>query len=328
MTTRVTNSRPSAICGFVGSSALIIASLALFDGCGTTTTKTATEQLLISDAVDQAISQVDFTHITGEKVFVDTTYLETIKGVGFVNSAYIISSLRHHLTAARCLIQDTREAADVILEPRVGALGTDGHEVVYGLPQSSSVAFAATMLSSTPVPAVPEVSIGKRNAQSGIAKVIVFAYDRETRAPIWQSGVNHSLATAKNTWVMGVGPFQGGTIREQTKLAGSAIRIGPRSATGSPARFFDRPPVDYTAETRFQNGWPVFDDGGLSTDMIGIPDAELHPPEVAETNDEREPGTEMVDVEVLPEPEIAERPDASGDSPEIANAQEEPNLQR
>ncbi len=55
---------------------------------------------------------------------------------------------------------------------------------------------------------------------------------------------------------MGVGPFQGGSIREQTKLAGSTLRFGEKSATGSPARFFDRPPVDYTAEVRFQEGWP------------------------------------------------------------------------
>ena len=44
------------------------------------------------------------------------------------------------------------------------------------------------------------------------AKIAAFAYDRETRTPLWQSGVNSSLATAKDTWVLGVGPFQGGTI--------------------------------------------------------------------------------------------------------------------
>ena len=108
---------------------------------------------------------------------------------------------------------------------------------------------------------------------------------------------------------MGVGPFQAGTIREQTKLAGSGIRFGEKSATGSPARFFDRPPVDYTAEVRFQQGWPIFDHGGVSADMIGIPNDELLEAEVAD----------------------AETPASSeaGESTEIANASEEDtNLQR
>jgi hypothetical protein len=74
---------------------------------------------------------------------------------------------------------------------------------------------------------------------------------------------------------MGVGPFQAGTIREQTKLAGSGLKFGAKSATGSPAQFFDRPPVDYTAETRFQEGWPIFDHGGVSGDMIGVPDTDI-----------------------------------------------------
>ncbi|MCG8650997.1 MAG: hypothetical protein MI861_14250, partial [Pirellulales bacterium] len=68
---------------------------------------------------------------------------------------------------------------------------------------------------------------------------------------------------------------QGGTIREQTKLAGSGIKFGDKSATGSPARFFDRPPVNHSAETRFQGGWPVFDHGGVSPDMIGVPETEI-----------------------------------------------------
>ena len=99
------------------------------------------------------------------------------------------------------------------------------------------------------------------------------------------------MATARDTWVLGVGPFQGGTIREQTKLAGSTIRFGAKSATGSPEKFFDRPPVDYTAETRFQEGWPVFDDGGLSGDMIGMPEAEI-----AEEMATTEESTEIADA--------------------------------
>jgi hypothetical protein len=197
-------------------------------GCGTTTTRTATEQLLMSDAVDQAISQIDFQSLRGQKVFLDTLYLHSVKGVGFVNSEYIISSLRQQLTASSCLIQDTRESADIIVEPRVGALGTDGHEVVYGIPQAGSLTSAASMFSNSPLPVLPELSLGKSNAQSGIAKVIVFAYDRESRLPIWQSGIAKAESTSSNTWYLGAGPFQKGTIYEGMRFAGQKLPPAPQ----------------------------------------------------------------------------------------------------
>lgn len=207
--------------------ALAFAVLILCMGCGTTTQRLATEQLLISDAVDQAISQIDFRYLEGRKVFVDTLYLRSVKGVGFVNSDYIISSLRQQLTAANCLIQDDRESADVIVEPRVGALGTDGHEVVYGLPQSAAITSAAAIFSGSAIPPIPEVSVGKLNAQSGVAKVIVFAYDSQTREPVWQSGIAKSESTSSNSWFLGAGPFQKGSIYEGRRFAGQ--RLPPSS---------------------------------------------------------------------------------------------------
>ncbi|MFT5301908.1 MAG: regulator of extracellular matrix RemA (YlzA/DUF370 family) [Mariniblastus sp.] len=187
----------------------------------------ATEQLLMSDAVDSAISQIDFRVLRGENVFLDTTYLRSVKGTGFVNSDYIISSLRQQLTAAQCLIQDSEEKASIIIEPRVGALGTDGHDVVYGIPQSGSLTSAAAILSSAPLPAIPEISFGKSNAQTGIAKVIVFAYDRETRQAVWQSGVARAESTSRNNWYFGAGPFQRGTIHEGTRFAGQELPPPP-----------------------------------------------------------------------------------------------------
>ncbi len=203
--------------------ALVFFALGLSSGCGTTTKRLATEQLLMSDAVDRAIADIDFRSLEGKRVFLDTLFLHSVKGVGFVNSEYIISSLRQQLTAARCLIQDTRDAAEVIVEPRVGALGTDGHEVVYGIPQSGSISSAAAILSSTPIPSIPEVSFGKSNAQSGIAKIIVYAYDRQTREPVWQSGIAKAESTSRDTWLLGAGPFQKGSIYEGMRFAGEEI---------------------------------------------------------------------------------------------------------
>ena len=230
----------------------------------------------MSDAVDRSIGRIDFRPLSGRKVYLDTSYLRHVKGQGFVNAEYVTSALRQQIVAAGCLIQDANADADIIIEARIGTLGQDDHRVTFGVPENNALSTAASLIPGAPsIPRVGEIALARREAREAAAKVAAFAYDRETRAPIWQSGVDSSLATAKDTWVMGVGPFQGGTVREQTQLAGSAIKFGEKSATGSPARFFERPPVDYTAEVRFQQGWPIFDHGGLSPDMIGITDEEI-----------------------------------------------------
>ena len=210
--------------------------IAIFNGCGTTTQRFATEQMLVSDAVDQAIHQIDFTHLADSKVFLDTTFLKPVRGMGFVNAEYIISSLRQQLTASRCLVQEKKEDADVIVEPRVGALGTDGHEVTYGLPQTTAVANAAAVFSSNAIPAVPEISFGRVDAQSGIAKIIVYAYERETKQPVWQSGVAKAESNSNSTWVLGAGPFQKGSIYEDVKFAGKTLKRPPVKPTYYPFR--------------------------------------------------------------------------------------------
>lgn len=192
-------------------------------GCGTTTKRVATEQLLMSTAVDDAIAKIDFSHLTDQKVYLDPTFLRAIRSAGFVNADYVTSALRQQLTAAGCLLQDKQDQADTIVEARVGALGTDGHEITYGIPKTGGISAAASAISSSPIAAIPEVSFAQTNAQSGVAKIIVFAYDRETREPLWQSGVATAESDSTNTWVLGAGPFQRGSIYDGRRFAGRKI---------------------------------------------------------------------------------------------------------
>lgn len=201
--------------------------LCLLVGCGTTNQRVGTEQLLMSDAVDLAVSQIDFSALKAEKIYLDATYLQSVKGLGFVNAPYIISSLRQQLTAAECMLQDNREDADVIVEARVGALGTDGHNVIYGVPKNNLLNSAANVLPNVPtIPAIPEMSVARIDAQTGIAKLLVFAYDSKTRRPVWQSGISRAESTSRNAWLMGAGPFQRGTVHDGEggiKFAGEKI---------------------------------------------------------------------------------------------------------
>ena len=68
---------------------------------------------------------------------------------------------------------------------------------------------------------IPEIPIAKRKDQRGIAKIAVFAYHRQTGAPVWQSGLVHEESSANDVWILGAGPFQRGTIYQGTEFAGS-----------------------------------------------------------------------------------------------------------
>lgn len=277
--------------GLLVSSLLILA----LSGCGTTRQYEATEQLVVSDAVDRGIQHMDFRPLSGRKVYLDSSYLRQVKSVGFVNAEYVISALRQQILAAGCLLQDSANESDVIIEARIGALGADEHQVTYGIPENNSLNSAASVIPGAPtIPTLPEISVARREAREAAAKIAAFAYDRETRKPIWQSGVRHSTATAKNTWVMGIGPFQGGTIREKTKLVGSGIAFGRRSRNASVSEDYERPSVDYTAETRFNQGWPEFGDVGKGHGMIASSDEAQEsaiptPPELEPSDKPEEP---------------------------------------
>jgi hypothetical protein len=222
-------------------------SLALF-GCGRIISSKATDQLLAGDAVDRTISQIDFRILTGRKVFLDTQYInKTIPGVGFVTSEYIVSSVRQKMMCDGCLLQEKTDESDFVVEMRIGALGADGHEVIYGMP-TNNLGGLATSMSAAPnmltqaVPAIPELSVGKIDDQMAAAKIGLFAYNRRTREPIWQSGLSEARSTVDDRWYFGAGPFHKGTIHSKKKHAQSD------SSSGNPD---DEITPDYFVERRF-----------------------------------------------------------------------------
>ncbi len=203
--------------------ALYLSMLALC-GCGTTKSYTATEQLLVSDAVDATVAKLDFSPLAGRKVYLDATYLKTQKSAQLIDSDYVISSLRQQMVGSAVQLVESREESDLVAEARMGALGLDGHNVIYGIPASSALANASSALTNTPaLPILPEIAFARHEAKSGAAKIAVFAYDRVTREPYWQSGIAKSASNARDTWVLGVGPWQRGTIYDRTRFAGTAV---------------------------------------------------------------------------------------------------------
>ncbi|GIW80792.1 MAG: hypothetical protein KatS3mg105_2599 [Gemmatales bacterium] len=191
--------------------------VSLMMGCGTTrltdTQRTATEQLLISNAIDQAVDQLDFQALQDKDVYFDPQYLENA-----VDRGYLVSSLRQHLLAHGCRLKEKREDATFVVEARTGGIGTDRSSLLIGVPQMTVPSIMPGQPSH-----IPEIPLAKRTNQKGAAKIAVFAYNRLTGRPVWQSGTLEAVSTARDLWLFGAGPFRGGTIRKRTEFAGLSL---------------------------------------------------------------------------------------------------------
>jgi len=198
-------------------------------GCGTTQQRAGTEQLLLSDAVDRSVDRIDLDILSGQTVYLDSSYIEPVKTNGYVTSSYIISALRQKLITSGCRLKDIPEDADYIVEARVGALGTDAVEVTYGIPANNALGAAASLLATSPaIPSVPEIAVGKRNGALSTSKVVAFAYHRESGEPVWQSGAAVARSDAKDSWLFGAGPWQRGSIYDGTQFAGTKFQLPGR----------------------------------------------------------------------------------------------------
>lgn len=181
-------------------------------GCGHTrwsdSKRTATEQLLVSDAIERAVEKVDLRPLAGRKVFLDTAFMDDT-----TDQHYLTSVLRHQLLASGCRIAAKVEDADVVVEARAGAIGTDRTGVLVGVP-ATSIEFAGHGTT------IPELSVLKRTDQRGVAKISLFAYYRESGLAVWQSGEENVASHARDRWFFGAGPFQDGEIYDEVDFAG------------------------------------------------------------------------------------------------------------
>ena len=186
---------------------LAIGLIVVTTGCTNTSTsntaRTAKEQLLLSNAVDQSLDKVDFTPLYGQKVFVDDKYLEC------VDKSYIVGSLRHRVMYAGGALATAADAADVIMEVRSGGVGTDSTEMYLGVP-------------SLPLPAgmqTPEVRLTERKSQYGYSKLGLVLYDAKTKTVLGDGGLSMAQSDDNNWYVMGLGPFQDGSLKSDVASA-------------------------------------------------------------------------------------------------------------
>jgi len=191
-------------------------------GCGTTkwtdTSRTATEQLLLSNAMDRAVGNMNFsTLLFNKSIWIDNTAI-----VNATDSPYFVSAIRQHLLANGAKIMEKKEEADYIVELRAGAVGTNRNDLMIGVPALNvPTGWAQNYFSGAT--AVPEIAIYKKTQQRAVVKVAAFVYNRKTNAPLWQSGNIQTESRVRDVWAFGAGPFSRGDICRGTELAGSQL---------------------------------------------------------------------------------------------------------
>ncbi len=193
-------------------------------GCSTArtsnTSRTGIEQLLLSNAVDQTLDKVALPPMEGRKVFLDPQYLDS------VDKGYIVGSLRQRLLANGALLVDAKDGSDVTIEICSGGVGTDDVDRYVGMP---GIALPGPM----PIQ-LPEVRLYQRKSQFGTAKISVVAYATADGHLLFDSGTALARADDSSWSIMGIGPIQTGTVRDEVRTATNhSSLISTRSARSS-----------------------------------------------------------------------------------------------
>ncbi len=230
-------------------------------GCTTTrtsdTARTGIEQLLISNAVDQALEKYDFRSLQGRKVFIDDKYLDS------VDKGYLLSCIRERTLYNGAQISSKVEDADVTLEIRSGGVGTDNLETFVGIPNMSIPGLL-------PIE-IPDVKIWNRTSQTGTAKLGILAYETKT-GNVFQHG-GQSLARSDDTkwFLLGIGPFQSGTVKSEVESASvnptaiarsmpvqQSTYLANDNASLHPAQPLHSPQPMHTMQTTPMNESPIY----------------------------------------------------------------------
>jgi len=132
--------------------------------------RTATEQLIFSTAIDRVCDQLALELPAGSKVFVDATFVEG------TDSKYLVASLRDRILRRGGNLVAARDQADLVFEPRVGALSVDRKKTLVGIPAIPIPIPLAGQLT------LPELALFKRDRRQGVVKLALTSYDAKSGA--------------------------------------------------------------------------------------------------------------------------------------------------
>ncbi len=175
-------------------------------GCSTLRTtdpaRTATEQFLMTEAVNRAIDQLSAVALRDKEVFVSDEFITRYE------DRFLMAELRARLLMSGVRLRDKREQAKIIVEVRSGGVGIDRLDYLLGIP-----AIALSSGGTGDIPLVtPEIAIIKNLKQRGFASVAFVAYWAETGELVASSGPFIGRTLREDYWLFGTGPRTVGNI--------------------------------------------------------------------------------------------------------------------
>ena len=153
--------------------------------------RTATEQLILSHAVIDAVRQIKADAVAGKKVMLDLSYLKT------VDIEFTKGELRDRLLQLGAELVADIDMAEIIVEARSSGLGIDDSKTMIGIP-------------AIPIP-IPSVGIFKTPA------LPLYKYDKQ-RGTAGFSLTGIEAATGKH--VFSVGPIIGNAVHSDMRFIG------------------------------------------------------------------------------------------------------------
>jgi len=189
---------------------LLTATALLLAGCGTFREtfppRSATEQLLLSTAVDEALEHLPTYWMRGVRVYLDDSRLDAY------DKPYLLQRLRDTVLAHGGRLTDERGQADVVLEVASGALSVDKGSWLLGIPELPlPIPFAGETLK------LPELPLFRLDSYAGKAKLLLTAVDPEdgtryTQLPLLLGRVQH-----RHWWLLLAGPFTWSDLEKELR---------------------------------------------------------------------------------------------------------------
>tara|TARA_B100001964_G_C14129409_1_gene552159 strand:+ start:590 stop:1132 length:543 start_codon:yes stop_codon:yes gene_type:complete len=155
------------------------------------------EQLLLTTAIDRALSELDMEAIgrlEGVKVHISTNYLKTL------DQEYLVGSLRDLFFANGVLVVDDPKEAQIIVEARSGANSLDSAKVTAGIAEDQALPNPVT---GAPI-SLPEMAFFKKENNISVTKVALVAYKTDTREHVFSSGTLLGGAYDRHYQVLGL----------------------------------------------------------------------------------------------------------------------------